>query len=220
MKLLLPFFLLFFLSAGLFAQDVFKQELFSTDLIMKYRADIEHSDAQAIQIKKTYAAKIGEFNSLKWDLDAAQNELTKLLAGAKVDRTEALAKLDALNILEEKLKRIRLGMLVDIKNVLSAEQQQQLKGLRTSADMNTPTFHIAAINENPRMVLKVNGDQQGGVQPLFVIVDTKGETSFVTSMNHLDPEDIASVNVLKGEAATEKFGDSGKNGVVIITMKK
>lgn len=220
MKLLLPLLLAFVVSCSLTAQDIFKQELFATDLIMKYRTDIGLSDAQTATIKKAYSAQIGDFNSLKWDLDAAQNDLGKLLAAAKVDRSAALAQMNKVTSLEEKLKQIRLGMLVDIKNVLSQEQQQQLKKLRTSADMDTPTFHIAAVNENPRVVLKINGDDDKGIQPHIILIDAAGKESVVDSMNELAPDDIASVNVLKGEAAIKKYGDKGKNGVVVITMKK
>ncbi|WP_439184971.1 M56 family metallopeptidase [Carboxylicivirga taeanensis] len=36
----------------------------------------------------------------------------------------------------------------------------------------------------------------------------------------LDASKIESINVLKGDAATQKFGDKGKNGVIIIQSKK
>jgi TonB-dependent SusC/RagA subfamily outer membrane receptor len=219
MKLLFNLLFLFSLSAGLTAQDIFQKELFSADLIMKHRADLGLSDAQAAQIKKAYSAQIGDFNSLKWDLDAALNDLNKALANTKVDKAGAIAQMEKVTDLEDRLKRTRLGMMIDIKNVLTADQQETLKGLRTEADMNTPTFHIATINKNPRMVLKVNGDKAGGVQPLFVIINNKGEVSYVTSTDHINPNDIESVEVLKGDSAISKYGTDGKNGVVIITTK-
>lgn len=217
-----PFFHLLFLlvlSTGLTAQDIFKEELFSADLVMKHRPSLNLSEAQVTQIKEAYSSQIGEFNSLKWDLDAALSNLNKALANTKVDKAGAIAQMDKVTNLEDKLKRVRLAMMIDIKNVLTADQQKTLKSLRTEADMNTPTFHIAAINENPRMVLKVNGDKAGGVQPLFVLINSKGDTSYVTSMEHLDPDNIASVNVFKGESATSRYGKDGKNGVVVITTK-
>ncbi|WP_020569722.1 Spy/CpxP family protein refolding chaperone [Neolewinella persica] len=219
MKTIFNLLFLLCFSIGLTAQDVFKEELFSADLVMKYRTDLNLSDAQAEKIKTAYASQIGDFNSLKWDLDAALNDLNKALANTKIDKPGAITKMEKVTALEDRLKRVRLGMMIDIKNVLTADQQKTLKSLRTEADVNTPTFHIAAINENPRMVLKVNGDKAGGVQPLFVLVNSKGDISYVTSMEHLDPEKIASVNVLKGESAISKYGQDGKNGVVIITIK-
>ena len=38
-------------------------------------------------------------------------------------------------------------------------------------------------------------------------------------MNRVNPNNIASINVLKGESATAIYGDKGKNGVVEITSK-
>ena len=52
--------------------------------------------------------------------------------------------------------------------------------------------------------------------PLYVI---DGKISDKVQMEKIDPNDIKSVNVLKGESATAAYGDKGKNGVVEITTK-
>jgi TonB family protein len=39
------------------------------------------------------------------------------------------------------------------------------------------------------------------------------------NVNNIPPETIESINVLKGELATKKYGEKGKNGVVEITLK-
>lgn len=61
--------------------------------------------------------------------------------------------------------------------------------------------------------IKITSD----TQPLF-IVDGKEFDKSVEG--ELKPNDIATINVLKGEKATEKYGDKAKNGVVEITLKK
>lgn len=50
--------------------------------------------------------------------------------------------------------------------------------------------------------------------PLF-IVDGKE----IKTIENIKPDDIESINVLKGESATKIYGEKGKNGVVIITLK-
>ncbi|MDJ1481370.1 M56 family metallopeptidase [Cytophagaceae bacterium YF14B1] len=53
--------------------------------------------------------------------------------------------------------------------------------------------------------------------PLYIVDDkqiTKGE------MDKIDPQTIESINVLKDESATKKYGDKGKNGVIEINLKK
>lgn len=212
--------LFFALCFSLSAQDVFKQELFSTDLVMKYRSEVGLSDAQADQIKKAHSAHIEAFNNAKWDLDNALHKLKKELTPAKVNEPEAMAQMEKVLALEENLKRTRLGLMIKIKNILSADQQAKLKGLRTDADTSNATFSIGAINEHPRMVLKIAGDTAGKMQPLFVVFDKKGNKTIAASINAISPDDIESINVLKGDAAITKYGEEGKNGVVEISLKK
>ncbi|GGK46432.1 MULTISPECIES: M56 family metallopeptidase [Flavobacteriaceae] len=54
-------------------------------------------------------------------------------------------------------------------------------------------------------------------QPLYIL-NEKEITS--KEMEGIDPNTIKAINVLKDEAAVEKYGDKGKNGVIIITLKK
>ena len=56
-----------------------------------------------------------------------------------------------------------------------------------------------------------------GENPLFVI---NGKIVKKDAIVDLDPNNIESVNVLKGASAKKKYGKKGKNGVVEITLKK
>ncbi|MFC2100579.1 SusC/RagA family TonB-linked outer membrane protein [Bacteroidota bacterium] len=72
----------------------------------------------------------------------------------------------------------------------------------------------------------------GNNQPLFVIDgvpilntdmsndDLNGGTDFGNRANDINPEDIASVTVLKGASGTALYGSRAANGVIIITTKK
>ena len=71
----------------------------------------------------------------------------------------------------------------------------------------------------------------GSNQALFVVdgvpfsSDTNSQGNFVTGnvgssrFLDLDPNNIASVNVLKGLAAATLYGTAGRNGVIVITTK-
>ncbi len=61
--------------------------------------------------------------------------------------------------------------------------------------------------------IKLNKD----MKPLFIVDGVEFDKS---AAGELKPEDIATVNVLKGEKAMEKYGDKGKNGVVEIMLKE
>ncbi len=70
----------------------------------------------------------------------------------------------------------------------------------------------------------------GNNQPLFVVdgvpIDNSGGGGSVAGVatsnraQDINPEDIASVSVLKGGAATSLYGIRGANGVIVITTKK
>lgn len=61
--------------------------------------------------------------------------------------------------------------------------------------------------------LELKGDSKN--PPLYIV---DGEE--VESAEHLEPNDIESISVLKGESATSLYGDKGKNGVVLINTKE
>ncbi|GAA4735535.1 M56 family metallopeptidase [Flavisolibacter ginsenosidimutans] len=59
--------------------------------------------------------------------------------------------------------------------------------------------------------------EDSSVKPLIVV---DGTVVAYTAMSTINPNDIESINVLKGETANAKYGDKGSNGVIEITMKK
>src|SRR5690242_12744632 len=54
-------------------------------------------------------------------------------------------------------------------------------------------------------------------QPLFIL---NGKKFSYDSLEVLNPNSIESINIIKGLEAREKYGDDGKNGVVIIKLKE
>jgi hypothetical protein len=64
-------------------------------------------------------------------------------------------------------------------------------------------------------VIRLKGTKSLAGQPLY-IVDGKE----VDEINSINPNEIASISVLKNESATKKYGDKGKNGVIIVKLKE
>ena len=56
-----------------------------------------------------------------------------------------------------------------------------------------------------------------GKNPLFFVDGKEIENG---KMEDIDPNNIKSMNVLKGEMAIKKYGEKGKNGVIEIITKK
>ncbi|GAB3267222.1 hypothetical protein GCM10027347_35830 [Larkinella harenae] len=59
-------------------------------------------------------------------------------------------------------------------------------------------------------------------QPLYILNGKKMDVSSAKKepLSDLNPNDIQSIDVLKGEKAISKYGQEGKNGVILITTKK
>ncbi len=66
----------------------------------------------------------------------------------------------------------------------------------------------------PKITQKLGSDKTH--LPLFLVDGVVQSNTFV---NSLDPESIASIDILKDKAAAEIYGERGKNGVVVIRMK-
>ena len=66
--------------------------------------------------------------------------------------------------------------------------------------------------------IRSRGSQNvSGSQPLYII---DGKRSVMDGLSQIAPSSIESISVLKDEEAIAKYGEDGKNGVVIITLKK
>jgi serine protease Do len=65
------------------------------------------------------------------------------------------------------------------------------------------------------VIIKKNGMDTAD-KPLMII---DGKITNNANINDISPNDIKSINVLKGEMAKKKYGDKGNKGVIEITMK-
>lgn len=70
---------------------------------------------------------------------------------------------------------------------------------------------------NTRIVLRGIRSLTGNNQPLLVVDGSPINLGFINSIN---PNDVESVNVLKGSNAAALYGPEGVNGVIVVTTKK
>jgi TonB-linked SusC/RagA family outer membrane protein len=70
-------------------------------------------------------------------------------------------------------------------------------------------------NSGPRLQLRGVSSRDAGLGPLYVINGIPGG-----NIDNLNQNDIESIDVLKGGAASAIYGTRGSNGVIVITTKK
>ncbi|KGE15623.1 SusC/RagA family TonB-linked outer membrane protein [Sphingobacterium deserti] len=100
----------------------------------------------------------------------------------------------------------------DIEKMPSFRADQALQG--RVAGLNVQSTD-AAPNANVSIRIRGANSIGGGNDPLVVIDGLQG-----ASLNTLNPNDIASMEVLKDASATAIYGSRGANGVIIVTTKK
>jgi len=97
----------------------------------------------------------------------------------------------------------------------------ELQLLRQNTVQDTVPKTKELKNDGFRFELRDAYRSMNRTTPLFILKEGKKERTITESyMRKLNVENIKSVNVFKGEAAAKKYGKRGKNGVVIIEMKK
>ena len=76
---------------------------------------------------------------------------------------------------------------------------------------------LITVSVNAQEVVIMKGGKDTSEKPLMVI---DGVISKNANMNEMSPNDIQSINVLKGNMASKKYGEQGTKGVIEITTKK
>jgi len=143
-----------------------------------------------------------EHKTIEIIIDKNEEETIKI-NGKEVSRKEynAMKKKDGIHEKHIKIKKTKGG---GESNVFIFKDSED------SGEMD-----IEVISEEGGGFFFLNSD--GDEKPMFII---DGKESKEKAMKKLNPSEIESINVFKGEKAKEKYGEKGKNGVVEITTKK
>ncbi|MCE7055071.1 TonB-dependent receptor plug domain-containing protein [Algoriphagus sp. AGSA1] len=219
-------------------QDLFQKNLYSADRVMELRNELDLSEAQATKIKKIHSENAGKFSTMKWDLDDETKKLKALLDQSKIDEVAVQKQMDKVLALENSLKKQQLSTMVSIKNELNTEQQEILQAQRvqTVNGVNISGYGVKSLSPtgtvtgypnvrvakggsfpNTKVAVQVVGTGQENA-PLYMIESTDGIKQ-VEGLQDINPDDIESINVLKDDSAVKKYGEKGKNGVIIVKLK-
>lgn len=210
--------------------NIFKGKIYTTTHLMEVKDDINLTDAQVAKIKKLHADNAGSFSTLKWDLDDATAKLKKMLDQPKIDQVAVTKQMDEVLRLENQMKKTQLNTMVSIKNELTPDQitkleEHKVQTVAKASSISGNSVHVISgtagsvtgvgFTASPKIAVSVAGN---GAQPIYYI-ETKSGLKKVASLENIDPKDIESMSVLKGDNAVEKYGKEGENGVIVIKLK-
>jgi TonB-linked SusC/RagA family outer membrane protein len=116
------------------------------------------------------------------------------------------------------LSRVTAKTIEDrpVQNVLQA-LQGQAAGMNVSSNMRP--------GELPNVIIRGSRSINASNTPLYVVdgiplVAPPNSSNTPASLNDFNPNDIASIEILKDASATAIYGSRGANGVILITTKK
>lgn len=110
--------------------DSISRDFFAPRVVLANGEQIGLSDEQrtAIQGESGHAAE--SFGGLRFDLDSALRRLIGLANQHPVEEDTAVAQLEKVLEIERQIKVLQLRMALRVKNLLTLDQQEQLRQIR------------------------------------------------------------------------------------------
>ncbi len=110
--------------------DVFKGKLFAPNVILGNQAELGLSKQQFTEIKRAVVDVQADVAEYEWDLREAYQNVLAELDRTPIDREQVLEYVDAALKAENEVKKLQVGMLIELKNLLTAEQVAYLESIR------------------------------------------------------------------------------------------
>lgn len=105
-------------------------KLFPPELIMGHQGELRIDDKQREALLKELERAQAQFPRLQWQLQAASEQLSRLLDAPQIDEARALAQAGEVMKVETEIKRTHLGLLIRLRNLLTDAQRAQLQAIR------------------------------------------------------------------------------------------
>jgi TonB-linked SusC/RagA family outer membrane protein len=129
-------------------------------------------------------------------------ELGHTIASVNVRERASTAPITSIGDL---LKAQATGVSITTSNVMGTAPHIRIRGISSRAVSNDPIWIIDGI----RMTADVSGFGTGSTR-----------TSVPSRLNDLNPEEIESIEVVKGPSASTLYGTDAANGVIVVTTRR
>lgn len=111
-------------------EDPFAEMFFDPELVMQNRQRIGLTDAQWEEISGSLRELQRQAVDYEWDMAEVATEFMALISVDQIDEAAAVEAARRIFEVENEIKVIQMQMLVRIKNVLTPQQQSQLRDIR------------------------------------------------------------------------------------------
>jgi TonB-linked SusC/RagA family outer membrane protein len=172
------------------------------------------------------AANALEFRFLGYETQTVQIANQTLIDVVLKSSTQDLDEVvvTALGIKREKKTLTYNVQDMDAEEIVRSKQDNVINALQGNISGVQITSTGGAPGASSEIILRGATSVDGNNQPLFVVdgvpISNESVSGTTNRAADLNPDDIASISVLKGAAASALYGIEAANGAIIITTKK
>jgi hypothetical protein len=111
-------------------EDVFKGKLFAPNVILEHKAELGLSKQQFTDIRRAVVEVQSNVAEHEWDVAEAYQSIMAELDKSPIDEATVLEHVAAALRAENEVKKLQVGMLIQLKNLLTDEQIAYLESVR------------------------------------------------------------------------------------------
>jgi Spy/CpxP family protein refolding chaperone len=111
-------------------KDPFRGKLFAPNVILQHQDELGLSKAQFTAIRAAVVDVQGAVAEHEWDLREAYMQAMEDLDESPVDEAKVLESIQAALSAENEVKKLQVGLLIKLRNLLTDEQLAYLQSLK------------------------------------------------------------------------------------------
>jgi Spy/CpxP family protein refolding chaperone len=104
-------------------------------VMKKIMKDIGLNDGQIKQIEELHFKAEREKLDIRYELEKARLELQQLMIVAQPDQNAVFSQLDKIGTIQTKLKKNRVGLMLQIRKLMTPEQWQKMEAVQAEQRM-------------------------------------------------------------------------------------
>ena len=108
-------------------KDVFKGKLFPPNVVLEHQDALGLTKEQFTAIRTAVVEVQSNVAEHEWDLRMAYQEVLRELDNSPIDDDKVLEFVDAALKAENKVKKLQVAMLIELRNLLTDEQMDYLR---------------------------------------------------------------------------------------------
>lgn len=185
----------------------------STTLVVSYTGyktkEVTLGTSNAVDVTLEEGTNLSEVVITATGLTRNKSDVVYANQTVNSEDLNAVTNRSVLNSLQGKVAGVKIG---SSSGAVGASTRVVLRGETSLTQGNNALIVIDGVPVNNSTASGGGGTGKGGDRDNYVDFGNRG--------NDISPEDVESVTVLKGPAATSLFGSRGGSGVILITTKK